>query len=218
MQNLSAIVLGATGATGQELVRCLLEDPDYKKVFVFVRKKPKISHKKLTSYTIDFSKMECYKELIKGDVLFSCFGTTLKTAGSKDKQFLVDYTYQYEFAKFASKNGVKRYALVSSSGAHSKSPFFYLKMKGKLEESVKKLKFKSIYIFQPPSLIRQDELLRNGEKLALRVIKGFNNLGFLKSQKPLPVSLLAKRMVNETKMPPEKKLKIFKNQEILNSI
>ena len=199
MRNLDAIVIGATGATGKELVVRLLEDSDFNSVSIFVRKKPTISHKKLKTYKIDFSKIGNFSELIKGDVLFSCLGTTLKTAGSKLKQYKVDYTYQYEFAKYASDNGVSLYSLVSSTGANSKSFFFYPKIKGQLEDSVKKLPFKTIHIFQPPILIRQAELIRAGEKFAIKIFRSLNNLGILKSQKPLPVSTLANRMVDEIK-------------------
>ena len=199
MRNLDAIVIGATGATGKELVVRLLEDSDFNSVSIFVRKKPTISHKKLKTYKIDFSKIGNFSELIKGDVLFSCLGTTLKTAGSKLKQYKVDYTYQYEFAKYASENGVSLYSLVSSTGANSKSFFFYPKIKGQLEDSVKKLPFKTIHIFQPPILIRQAELIRRGEKFAIKIFSSLNNLGILKSQKPLPVSTLANRMVDEIK-------------------
>ena len=199
MRNLDAIVIGATGATGKELVVRLLEDSDFNSVSIFVRKKPTISHKKLKTYKIDFSKIGNFSELIKGDVLFSCLGTTLKTAGSKLKQYKVDYTYQYEFAKYASENGVSLYSLVSSTGANSKSFFFYPKIKGQLEDSVKKLPFKTIHIFQPPILIRQSELIRRGEKFAIKIFSSLNNLGILKSQKPIPVSTLANRMVDEIK-------------------
>ena len=199
MRNLDAIVIGATGATGKELVVRLLEDSDFNSVSIFVRKKPTISHKKLKTYKIDFSKIGNFSELIKGDVLFSCLGTTLKTAGSKVKQYKVDYTYQYEFAKYASENGVSLYSLVSSTGANSKSFFFYPKIKGQLEDSVKKLPFKTIHIFQPPILIRQAELIRRGEKFAIKIFSSLNNLGILKSHKPIPVSTLANRMVDEIK-------------------
>ena len=199
MRNLDAIVIGATGDTGKELVVRLLEDSDFNSVSIFVRKKPTISHKKLKTYKIDFSKIGNFSELIKGDVLFSCLGTTLKTAGSKLKQYKVDYTYQYEFAKYASENGVSLYSLVSSTGANSKSFFFYPKIKGQLEDSVKKLPFKTIHIFQPPILIRQAELIRRGEKFAIKIFSSLNNLGILKSQKPIPVSTLANRMVDEIK-------------------
>ena len=103
------------------------------------------------------------------DYLFSCLGTTLKEAGSKEKQYLVDYTYQYEFAKIAAENGVPTYSLISSTGANENSPFFYPKIKGKLEQAIKKLSFKSIQIFQPPTLIRQEGLIRMGEKIGIKI-------------------------------------------------
>ena len=129
MKNFNALVIGATGATGQEIVSQLFENDSFNSVSIFVRKDPNITHSKLKTYVIDFSKVEDYKDLIKGDVLFSCLGTTLRDAGSKDKQYSVDYTYQYEFAKIASDNGVPIYSLVSSTGANKNSPFFYPKIK-----------------------------------------------------------------------------------------
>ena len=214
MQKLKAIVIGATGATGKELVKKLLEDTDFSTVSIFVRKSPKINHKKITINEIDFTRIEEFKELVGGDVLFSCLGTTLSEAGSKAQQFAVDYSYQYEFAKLASKSGVKFYSLVSSAGANSKSIFFYPKIKGQLEESVKKLKFKSVHIFQPPSLIRQDEFIRPGEKIAIKIFKGLNYLGILKSLKPLPVSKLADKMIAEIKNNKKVKFKLYSSIEI----
>ena len=140
-KKLHALVLGATGATGQELVRQLLSNLNFDRVSIFTRKTFNVEHKKLVKNKIDFSKLTEYKNLVKGDILFSALGTTLKESGSKKQQYLVDYTYQYEFAKMASENGVTNYSLVSSTGAKEKSFFFYPKTKGALEESVKKLKF-----------------------------------------------------------------------------
>ncbi|CAI8160012.1 MAG: Uncharacterised protein [Crocinitomicaceae bacterium] len=210
MKKLNALVIGATGATGQEIVSQLLEDDDFDSVSIFVRKDPNITHSKLKTYVIDFSKVEDYRELIKGDVLFSCLGTTLRTAGSKEKQYLVDYTYQYEFAKIASDNGVPVYSLVSSTGANENSPIFYPKIKGKLEEAIKKLPFKTIQIFQPPTLIRQKNLRRTGEKIGIKIFGLLNSFGILKSQKPLPVSSLAKVMVDHLKMKQKEKVNTIK--------
>jgi len=210
MKNFNALVIGATGATGQEIVSQLLEDDSFNSVSIFVRKYPNITHNKLKTYLIDFSKVKDYKDLIKGDVLFSCLGTTLRDAGSKDKQYSVDYTYQYEFAKIASDNGVPIYSLVSSTGANENSPFFYPKIKGKLEEAVKKLPFKTIQIFQPPTLIRQKNLIRLGEKIGIKIFGFLNSLGILKSQKPLPVSNLAKFMVDHLWIKQKEKVKTIK--------
>ena len=209
MKNAHALVLGATGATGQEIVSLLLKDPSYSKVSIFVRNKPDIKHEKLSIHKIDFSRLSDYNKFIHGDVLFSALGTTLKAAGSKPLQYLVDYTYQYEFAKMASNNGIKHYALISSVGSNEKSFFFYPKIKGSLEEAIKKLDFNKTYIFQPPVLIRQAELKRTGEKILVKILRLFNQLGLFESHKPLPVSSLAQKMIQEIKSESTERLNIY---------
>ena len=215
MKRLKAIVLGATGATGQELVKLLLKDSNYSRVTIFVRKKPRIKHEKLITHEIDFTRLSEYKDLIHGDVIFSALGTTLSKAGSKSQQYIVDFNYQYEFAKMGSENKVIHYSLVSSVGANINSFFFYLKTKGALEEAVKKLSFGNIYIFQPPFLIRQSNLKRPGEKRALKILKLLNQIGILKSQKPISVKDLAQKMINEIKSNRTIKLVTYGPKEIL---
>jgi len=215
MRKLHALVIGATRATGQEVVTRLLDDKAFKKVSVFVRRKPNIEHKKLIIHKIDFSKIEDFKGLIRGDVLFSALGTTLNDAGNKEEQYLVDYTYQYKFAEIALNNGVTQYSLVSSAGANKNSFFFYPKIKGELEESVKKLSFDSIQIYQPPILIRQPNLIRLGERIGIKIFRNLNKIGILKSQKPLSVKILAHKMVDEIKS--ARKIKTFTPKDIFQS-
>ena len=209
MKNLHALVIGATGATGRELVQLLLKDDDFSQVSIFVRTAPNIKHKKLKTHVIDFKELEKNKDIIKGDVLFSALGTTKKDAGGKDQQYEIDYSYQYEFAKIAAENGVGQLSLVSSVGANSKSSFFYPKIKGALEEAVKKLDFKKINIFQPPMLIRQPDLIREGEKSGIKILNRLNKIGILKSQKPLVVEALAEKMLKIAKTPSKEKATTF---------
>ena len=215
MGNLHALVIGATGATGRALVQLLLKDNDFHQVSIFVRNAPTINHKKLKIHVIDFNDLEESKDKIKGDILFSALGTTKKDAGGKDQQYEIDYTYQYKFAKIAAENGVGQLSLVSSVGANSKSSFFYPKIKGALEEAVKKLDFKKIDIFQPPMLIRQPDLIREGEKNGIKILNRLNKIGILKSQKPLAVEALAEKMLKIAKTPSKEKATTFLPKDLL---
>ncbi|MBU4539128.1 MAG: NAD(P)H-binding protein [Weeksellaceae bacterium] len=196
---MKALVIGATGATGKDLVNKLLTDKDYEKVDVFVRKPLSIDNPKLNIHIVDFEKPEEWKDLVKGDVAFSCLGTTLKTAGSKEAQRKVDYDYQYNFAKTAKENEVDDYILVSAYGANPKSKIFYSRMKGELEQSIKDLHFNKITIFQPGMLERKDTE-RTGEVLGGKIIKFANKFGILTQQKPLPTDVLAQAMINSSKI------------------
>ena len=212
---MKALIIGATGATGRELVKRLLIDNDISQVTIFVRTAPNIKHEKLKIHEIDFKEQEKYKDKIKGDILFSALGTTKKDAGGKDEQYEIDYTFQYEFAKIAAENGVANYSLVSSVGANSKSSFFYPKIKGALEEAVKKLDFKKIDIFQPPMLIRQPDLMREGEKSGIKILNRLNKIGILKSQKPLAVETLAEKMLKMAKIPSKEKATAYLPKDLL---
>ena len=214
MKKLHALVLGSTGATGQELVKLLLKNSDFSKVSVFVRRPISVKHEKIIVHEVDFSRLHIYKDLVIGDVLFSALGTTIKDAGSQKEQYLVDYTYQYKFAQMASENRVSHYSLVSSVGANDKSWFFYPRMKGHLEESIKHLSFNKIHIFQPPSLIRQPDLIRGGEKMSLRILNTLNKIGLFRSFKPLSVVDLAVKMIRELKSKTSDKITVYKVEDL----
>ncbi|AZA83794.1 semialdehyde dehydrogenase [Chryseobacterium lactis] len=196
---MKALVIGATGATGKDLVNQLLSDKDFEEVDIFVRKPVDIQNERLKVHVVNFEKPEEWKDMVKGDVAFSCLGTTLKDAGSKEAQKKVDFDYQYEFAKAARENNVEDYVLVSAYGASPDSKIFYSKMKGELEEAVKQLHFTKITIFKPGMLERKDSE-RTGEVLGSRIIKFANKFGLLESQKPLPTDILAKAMINSSKI------------------
>jgi N-acetyl-gamma-glutamylphosphate reductase len=82
---MKALLIGATGATGKDLLQVLLNDANYNEVVIFVRRSSGIVHAKLTEIITGFDNIETLSAHINGDVWFSCLGTTLKAAGSKDK-------------------------------------------------------------------------------------------------------------------------------------
>ena len=195
---MEALVIGATGAVGKDLVDQLLKDEAFERVTAFVRRPLGFENPKLTVHIIDFDHPEQWRKLLQGDVLFSCLGTTIKAAGSRANQWKVHYTYQYEVAKAARENGVDTYALVSSIGATPKSKIFYTRMKGELEEAVKKLGFPACFILQPPSLVRKGSD-RFGEKAGVVMLKALNAIGLMRSWTPMPTEEVAAAMVRLAK-------------------
>lgn len=195
---MKALVIGATGAVGKDLVEQLLKDESFERVDVFARREVKVPSSKLVPHVVDFDHPEAWSDLLVGDVLFSCLGTTIKAAGSQNAQWKVDYTYQYEAAKAARNNGVGKLVLVSSVGASSKSKIFYSRMKGQLDEDVQKIGFPGCFILRPPSLIRKGSD-RFGEKAGVAVLKCFNAIGLMRSWKPMPTEEVAAAMIRIAK-------------------
>lgn len=193
-----ALLIGATGATGSDLLDLLLKDPSFERIDIFVRRPIKLQQEKLHVHVIDFDQVTDWQHLVKGDVLYSCLGTTLKAAGSKESQWKIDFEYQYTFAKAARENGVQSMVLVSAMMADPKSGIFYNRMKGQLEVAVKALLFSHLHIFNPPLLLRANSD-RTGELIAAKIIKGLNRIGLFKGQTPLPTKMLATALIRASK-------------------
>ena len=192
---MKGLIIGATGATGKDLLAKLLEDDTYSEVHCFVRKPMSISHPKLHAHVVNFETPKAWVDLLHGDVAFSCLGTTLAVAGNKDAQWRVDYDYQYTFAQQCRTNGVPTFVLVSAAGATAQSKLFYNRMKGALEEAVKKLNFPRLLIFQPSILIRSNND-RSGENFTVKAFRFLNKLGILKRYRPMPTEILAEKMLS----------------------
>ena len=192
----TAIVVGATGLTGSSLVRQLLEDERFATVRVFARRSLQQEHRKLEEHIIDFEKPDTWQHLVAGDVLFSTLGYTLRQAGGEDRQYRIDYTYQYWFAKAASDNKVPVYVLLSAAMSSPDSRIFYSRMKGELERDVRHLAFHHIHILQPGMLAGDRKENRPMEKIALPLLRFLNRLGIAKNQKPVHVDTVAHAMIS----------------------
>ncbi len=195
---MKALVLGATGAIGSDLLEQLLQDDNFDRVDIFVRREVKSSSAKLVVHVVDFGHPEQWATQLSGDVLFSTLGTTIRAAGSREAQWKVDYTYQFEAAQAARKRGVPAFVLVSSVGASPRSGIFYARMKGELEEAVKALGFPGCFILQPPSLIRKGSD-RFGEKAGVVILKALNAIGIMRAWKPMPTEEVAAAMIRLAK-------------------
>jgi len=196
---MKALIIGATGATGKDLVEILLGDPDYTEVVAFVRRPSGRSNPKLVEVVTDFDQLDAVADSIRGEVWFSCLGTTLKAAGSKERQRQIDYEIPARFADLARGNGVARAVVLSAYGASASSQVFYSRLKGELDDHVAGLAFDQCVIFRPGMLQRKDTD-RWGERITNWVLKVVNGLGLIRKFRPLPTALLAEKMAKAPKM------------------
>lgn len=213
----TAIVIGATGLVGNQITQKLLNDIRYQKVKVFVRRSLNISNPKLQENIVDFDTIESWKNKLIGDELYSALGTTIKKAGSKEVQYKIDLTYQYEAANAASENGVKKYLLVSSTGANSKSSNFYLRMKGSLDEKVQHLSFDHIFIFRPSILVGKRSEKRLGETLGIKIAGTITKIiPAIKKYRPIEASQVAEAMIKSANQNLSDKIRIYQPEEIFS--
>ncbi|MDF2188415.1 NAD(P)H-binding protein [Paraflavitalea sp. CAU 1676] len=196
---MKALIIGATGATGKDLVKVLLEDKDYTAVVLFVRRASGLKHPKLSEIITNFDQLEAVSDHIKGDVWFSCLGTTLKTAGTKEKQWQIDYEIPARFAAIAKQNGVRSTVLLSAYGAAASSKVFYSRMKGQLEDLMTGLAFDQLIIFKPGLLLRKDSD-RVAERMMAGMLKFLNAVGIIRKFKPMPTDVLAGKMAKAPKV------------------
>ncbi len=158
----TALVVGATGAVGREIVHGLCESENYDRIIVWARRELNFSHEKLETQIINFDEIKDIRPC-EVDEIFCALGTTMKQAGSRGQFYKVDVSYPVNIAKWGIASGARRFALISSQGANERSRFFYLRAKGKAEKKIAALGFKSLQIARLPAIKSEREQVRMGE-------------------------------------------------------
>jgi len=202
MEKRNALIAGATGLVGNTILQQLLTDDQYDKIVVITRKPIEISHPKLVQQQINFDSIESLKLNFKIDDVFCALGTTIKTAGSQDAFYKVDYTYVVNLGKWCAANGVKRFLIVSAMGASAKSSIFYNRVKGEMEMAVSQLNIPQIQVFRPSLLMGNRKEKRGGEKIAQVIMGGlgFLFIGPLLKYKGIHADVVAKVMIQSAKV------------------
>jgi len=170
MEN-KAVIAGSSGLIGSKLLNILLDQSGYDEVLILVRKELTINHPKLVQLVVDFDKLDNYASAITGHAIFSCLGTTRKKTSDLAAYRKIDHDYPVKLAEIAKTNGVEQYHLISSIGADSTASNFYTKMKGEVEDDIKKVGLKSLHIYQPSFLTGDRKEYRLAEKIIIPLFK-----------------------------------------------
>ncbi len=179
-----ALIAGATGLVGKELLALLLQDAACREVYSLVRKPVAQKHAKLHNHVVDFAALGTATSEVLHlpaiDEVYICLGTTIKVAGSQEAFRAVDFDAVLAVARAGIAQGATKIGVVSAMGASAKSGVFYSRVKGEMEEAISKLGYQSVTIARPSFLAGDREALlqntRAGEKIALVAMNLFGPL------------------------------------------
>ena len=193
-----AVIIGATGAVGREILEEVLEKDFYKKVYVLGRSSVTklVDNEKLEKIVVDFENLEFETNILNNADVFAALGTTIKIAKTKENQRKIDLDYTINFAKIC-EGRVRSFNVVSAVGANSRSKSFYSSLKGELEEQLQKMNLGTLRIYRPSLLIakRVDKRMMEGFFIKLFPMLKFILHGKFKKYSPIEVKLLGKEMV-----------------------
>ncbi len=197
----TALLVGASGLVGGHLLQTLLADEAYSRVTVLVRKPLPISHPKLVQETVDFTRLSDVAGKISAQDVFCTLGTTIGKAGSQEAFRKVDFEYPLQVAEMALLRGAEQYLIVTAIGSDSRSPIFYSRTKGEVEEAIAALGYKTFVVFRPSFLAGERTESRLGETLgiALGKLLGFAMIGPMAKYRVIDAEVVAKAMLLEAK-------------------
>ena len=193
---LSVLLVGATGLVGRECLRLLLADSGFNRIVVVARRplSPDVRSPKLETHVVDFDHLNEYDELFDVDAIICALGTTIRQAGSRTRFRTVDYEYPLAFARLGRRHGCGHFLVVTALGANTRSRYFYNRVKGELEESLRGLGYPHLTIVRPSLLLGPRAELRLGEEVAKRVTRWLGPL-VPRAFKPVEARTVAETLV-----------------------
>lgn len=162
----TAILLGASGAVGKQLLQLLINDERYDRIKLFSRGKSAITHPKIEDHVVDLFELDKYQTDFIADEVFCCIGTTKAKTPDSETYHKIDYGIPAEAAKLANNNGISTFIVISAIGADADSTIFYNRTKGQMQEAVLKQNITNTHILQPSLIVAERKETRLAEKVA----------------------------------------------------
>lgn len=210
-----AILFGATGLIGSQLLQDLLHSSEYEQVTVVARRKTDLSHSKLKHLVGDFHSLPKLKGELVGQDVFLTLGTTRAKTPDQKEYYQIDHDYPVLAAKLSKENGASAVFLVTAVGANAKSSAFYIRTKGEVERDVIALNFPHTHIFRPSMIMGNRAEHRPLEKIFVPVFSCINPvlIGGLSRYRGIDGKDIASAMIRAAQTPSEK-VKIYHWEEM----
>ncbi len=214
-----AIIFGASGFVGSQLLLELLNHSDYKEVYAVVRKPLDFGHPKLNVLIGGFDSMPKLIENLNVDEVFIALGASQNSKQSSAEFYKIDHDYPVLASKTLKRNGAKSIFLVTAAGANASSKFKYVKTKGETERDIIALDFDHTHIFRPTMIIGNRKDKRPFEKIGMKIWKFIYPI-FIGKQidyREIDGKDIAKAMVNAASNQ-SKKVEIYNWREMIQLI
>lgn len=216
----TAVILGATGATGSRLLPMLLADERYDRIVTLTRRPPVLNHPKLLNRVVDFDRLMDALHDLRADDAYCTFGTTIKKAGSSAAMTRIDHDYVMAFAQAAFTAGVARFAYLSAANAKADSTIYYSRLKGTTENALKAMMFPNLTIFRPGMILAERKDRRWAESLLFPILPLLDKamVGSLRKYRSIPVETLARAIVALGCPPESEGIRTYYWQDMVTSI
>ncbi|RTQ50762.1 oxidoreductase [Hymenobacter gummosus] len=193
-----ALIAGASGLVGSQLLPLLLNSGRYAKVISVGRRPLPLLHPLLVQRTVSFDDLEAHRLSLIADDVYCCLGTTMRQAGSKEAFYKVDFLYVVKLAALTAANFAAQLMVVSAMGADEGSTFYYNRVKGEMEAAVRQAPFRAIHIFRPSLLLGQRPEKRLGEQIGTVLLRVLGPLlvGPLRRYRGISAQAVAQAMLN----------------------
>ena len=196
MNTIKVIITGATGMVGEGVLLECLQNENVSEVLIINRRHYDMQHSKLKELIVpDFFRLDNYADALKGyDACFFCSGVS--SLGMKeDKYKHLTYDTTIAFAKallIINSNIAFTYVSGSQTDSSEQGRLMWARIKGKTENDLMKLPFKSEYNFRPGIMLPFDgqKNWKSSYRILGKIIK------VLASKHVLTMSEVGKAMIN----------------------
>ncbi len=197
-KSLSIVMMGATGAVGQEVVKNLITNTDIEKITLLGRKiTPLLPASLVAQHVIDISIPTTYQGYVTNHRVAICtLGVGQPSKISKEKFIKIDKTAVINFAKACKEAEVEHFELLASVGISAASASFYLRTKGELVDELKALNFERLSIFKPSMILTPSNRYGLSQAITLRIWPWLKPIlfGALRKYRGVKVADLGKAM------------------------
>ena len=196
--SLNAIIAGASGLVGTELLHQLLDHPRFNHIYALARRPLSFHSKKLHQIIDSQLRVIAWEnDQPVPEYGFICLGTTKKKAGTNQALEAIDVNLVKNVAISMKNLDVKHLFVISSLGAYKHSPSHYLRCKGKMEQALTALAFEHCVFVRPGPLKGERNNPRKDELALQRIFETIHPImvGPLKHFTPIPAEDVATSMV-----------------------